>query len=121
MRKGTSGFCPGPMLFSDFINDLDKGMERMLSKFADDTKLKGIADSSGERLKIQRILIELNIVPSPIKYCSVARKLSVVKVQDFGTRLVVAGSAKVLVRRIWVFWSLHSSHLQVCLEYSSSK
>lgn len=83
MRKGTSGFCPGPVLFSDFINDLDKGIERMLSKSADDTKLKGIADSSGARLKIQRILIELNIVPSPIKYCSVARKLSVVKVQDW--------------------------------------
>lgn len=55
----------------------------MLSKYADDTKLKGIAGTSGERLMIQRILIDLNIVPAPIKYCSMARKISVVKVQDW--------------------------------------
>lgn len=35
----------GPDLFSVFINDLDEGIESILSNFSDDTKLRVMADT----------------------------------------------------------------------------
>lgn len=36
-----------PIPFNIFVNDLDDGAEHALSKFTDDTKLKGVADILG--------------------------------------------------------------------------
>ena len=53
------GSVLGPLLFVVYINDIDHGLKSTVSKFADDTKLCGIANSHADQLDIQEDLDKL--------------------------------------------------------------
>lgn len=61
MSKVTHELTLSPVLFKNFLNDLDNGVVCTLSMFIEDTKLRGVADVPKNCAATQRDLVSLEM------------------------------------------------------------
>ena len=102
------GSLLGPVLFNIFINDLDAAIEGILIRFADDTKLGGVANTPEERTTIQSDLDRLEEWAIDNKMNFNQEKCKVlhlgIKNVKHKYKMGIPGLIVVFVKRTWEFW-----------------
>ena len=100
-RSVTSGLLQGsvlgPLLFVIYINDLEENIAGLISKFADDTKIAGVADSDED---CQRIQQDIDRLENWVEKWQIEFNPDKCEVMHFG-RSNSGGSYKINGRTIW--------------------
>ena len=108
------GLVLGLVLFHTFLSNMNSGTECTLSKFADDTKLRGVVDTLGGRDAIQRDLDRLERWACVNRMKFNNAKCKVLQVgqgnpKHRSTGWVESGSRAALRRTTWRYWWMRSS------------
>ncbi|CAM5147952.1 unnamed protein product [Eretmochelys imbricata] len=105
------GSVLGPVLFNMFINDLEKGVNSEVAKFADDTKLLKIAKTQADYEELQKDLSKLGDWATKWQMKFIVDKCKVMHIGKHnpnyaykmkGSKLAVTTKEKKILESLWI-------------------